>query len=568
MMKLVSARVLFAVAGALLLLAFGNVRAQLSPGPLHETHAMLEGVENCTKCHSIGRQLAIDKCLVCHTRIDHERKTGLGLHSRKEYRECQLCHVDHQGRKYDLIYWEKGEKNFDHNLTGYVLMGKHQKVECRGCHQPKNIRIKEYILADKADIDKTFFGLDSACAGCHADEHRGQLSSICDSCHNVASWKPAPLFDHNRTKYALVAKHAQVPCEKCHSVIVDNRTEQDKDYVKYKDVAHAKCLDCHKDVHKGKFGPVCENCHNTAGWRVTDNAKFDHSKTKYPLVGKHIAVACGKCHPAGKPMTGLKFAACRDCHSDFHKGDFAKRPSAGACEECHTVNGYSPARFLIVQHDSTDYPLRGAHQAVPCSGCHDKISSAKRDTVYVFKFTSTRCLICHKNPHKDEVKKYVDEKGCEICHSDQGWQVVKFDHNLTKYPLEGKHATVACRKCHPQKDKVNAASAVTMGGAGKLCQSCHADIHLFQFAEKISTKSLSEPATNCARCHTPKDWKTLTFDHNRDSRYKLDGAHKNVPCDKCHRLQTSGDVKWVLYKPMELTCASCHGGTIPPEKKG
>jgi hypothetical protein len=169
--------------------------------------------------------------------------------------------------------------------------------------------------------------------------------------------------------------------------------------------------------------------------------------------------------------------------------------------------------------------------------------------------------------HKDEVKKFVDEKGCEGCHSDAGWQLVKFDHSITKYALDGKHEKVACRKCHPQKDKGVASPAVTMVGAGKLCQDCHPDIHLGQFAEQVVAPA-APGTTNCVRCHTPKDWKVVTFDHNRDSRYKLDGAHKNVPCQKCHPLQTSGEVKWVLYKPLGITCASCHSGAVEIERKG
>jgi hypothetical protein len=109
------------MAVGLALIAGGSVRAQISPGDLSNPHASLEGVQNCTKCHGSGRQLVPDKCLECHTVIKAEMADKSGLHGSQNYAECQACHVEHQGREFELVYWKDGQDKFDHALTGYKL---------------------------------------------------------------------------------------------------------------------------------------------------------------------------------------------------------------------------------------------------------------------------------------------------------------------------------------------------------------------------------------------------------------------------------------------------------------
>ncbi len=92
------------------LLLAASAHAQLSPGDLHRSHAFLEGVENCTKCHGGDQQLVPENCLQCHSRIKAQRESGEGLHSRAEYQVCQNCHIEHQGRDFDLVHWKDGEQ--------------------------------------------------------------------------------------------------------------------------------------------------------------------------------------------------------------------------------------------------------------------------------------------------------------------------------------------------------------------------------------------------------------------------------------------------------------------------
>ena len=56
---------------------------------------------------------------------------------------------------------------------------------------------------------------------------------------------------------------------------------------------------CDSDPHRGAFKNACDSCHTTSGSK-TMLAGFDlnHSKTKYPLLGKHAQVSCVACHVA------------------------------------------------------------------------------------------------------------------------------------------------------------------------------------------------------------------------------------------------------------------------------
>jgi hypothetical protein len=371
----------------------------------------------------------------------------------------------------------------------------------------------------------------------------------------MAGWKPASAFNHDKAKFILTGKHTSVECQKCHAAIEVEPPQ--KTYVKFTGIKFEKCLDCHQDVHKNKFGQDCESCHNTSSWNSVNQVKFDHSKTKYPLEGKHVSVECSKCHLAGRPLTGLKFAACTDCHSDYHQGQLVGRTSKGACEECHTVTGYEIVKFSIDEYQKTKYPLMGSHLAIPCNGCHKKETlSGKTETIRL-KFESTRCLVCHQDPHKGAVDQYTAKGGCEYCHLVDNWQANSFDHGQTKFALDGKHKDVSCRACHGTSKTEGAAQK--FAGVSQDCQGCHEDIHRGQFAEITAVKAGGGNDTDCGRCHITASWKPEKFDHNRDSAFKLDGAHANVPCVDCHKQSTVDGKLFIKYKPLESTCSACHG---------
>ena len=120
-----------------------NTQAQISPGDLTNAHAELEGIGNCTQCHTLGQQISDSKCLDCHQEIKTRMDEKRGYHASKEVRgkDCATCHSEHHGRRFDMVRFD--EDNFDHNLTGYELTGGHNKIDCRECHIPEFIEDRE-----------------------------------------------------------------------------------------------------------------------------------------------------------------------------------------------------------------------------------------------------------------------------------------------------------------------------------------------------------------------------------------------------------------------------------------
>jgi hypothetical protein len=526
--------------------------AQLSPGKLHEVHKDLEGIENCLKCHTQGKKgINPEKCLKCHILLKQEIHEKKGFHGKKDTKKCEKCHIEHVGRDSKLIYWKDGKDRFDHSVTGYILKGKHKKLACEKCHNPRYIQNKDKLIKNKKDLNTTYLGLSLNCNSCHQDEHRGQVGTNCQSCHNEEEWRKAPLFDHQKTDFRLNGKHRKVKCQKCHKKIIDNKYKDNPDYLWFKPVKHKKCSNCHEDIHKGKLGKRCSHCHSTQGWNIRKNKEFDHSKTAFPLIGKHRSVQCNQCHIPGKKITNLKFEKCYDCHSDYHQGQLVKNGIRRDCSECHSETGFSPSTFTLENHSKTDYPLQGSHKAVPCILCHRKIQSQGRETNQ-FTFESYKCIACHENVHKKQVDTWM-RKGCQSCHEVEGWEIIRgFDHSKTKFILTGKHEKVKCKECHVSPDN-KLWGPVYFKNNKSACVDCHDDIHNDQFQVTTNKK------VNCERCHQTDGWKNIIFDHNKDSRFPLKGKHRNVLCEKCHPIQEINGKRVRIYKPLKIECKNCHG---------
>jgi hypothetical protein len=63
-------------------------------------------------------------------------------------------------------------------------------------------------------------------------------------------------------------------------------------------------------------------------------------------------------------------------------------------------------------------------------------------------------------------------------------------------------------------------------------------------------------SVDCARCHVTVDWLAENFDHDRDSRFALRGAHAKVACRACHVAPAGEPV--LVFRPLESECAACH----------
>ena len=489
------------------------------------------------------------KCAGCHTAkyIDPQDRALLKRHDLNTTfagldPTCTTCHTDvHAGQLstrcadcHSQDSW-KNPPGFSHERTHYPLTGLHARVYCSKCHRPATAAVGSPVQYEG-------LGLFQYCASCHKDPHGSSFGGDCARCHVTGGWKqilPANGFDHSRTNYPLLGKHAAVACKDCH------KTEDFKT-----PVAFERCLDCHTDVHGGQFthrqdGGDCKSCHDEASWKPARFTAADHARTAYPLLGKHAAVDCTKCHlPKGKQTAYhvVLFAACTACHQDQHKHQFAARHN-NRCEDCHDTAGWKPATYSFAAHDQTSFALKGAHIAVPCSGCHIPRGA---DTAY--HPAAAICTDCHRTPHGS----LVAALRCEACHSVLSWKErSRFDHSQTAFTLLGRHAAVDCLACHkPSTEK--GVRTIAFRGAAKDCAGCHADVHAGQFQASGGTQ-------DCARCHTVLSWRPTEFDHGRHSTFHLDGAHERVPCQMCHNQHRAiGGRSVVIYKGTPRECKLCH----------
>lgn len=560
-----------------------------SPGALSRPHTELEGLSQCTKCHPAGKQLSPEACVDCHQELEPRLGKGLGLHGKlpSTNRACEKCHHEHRGLDAPSSDWGAGgEKNFDHQRTGWALKGKHADTKCAGCHEPRLI-ISPPIKKLLATRPKSWLGVASACHECHFDEHRGQEKDECGSCHGEQEWKKAEHFNHQKTAYPLEGKHKQVKCVDCHDSERDGEPHtfpapKSETFMRFAPVEHKTCLTCHKDPHQGQLGLRCESCHTVDGWKIIRSDRVDlsfHDKNDFPLRGAHIDVLCIQCHgPFGAQRAkfkGLAHDTCDVCHVEAHEGQLAdKRGRSPDCGTCHVEQAFMPAKYGPQEHAATRYPLEGAHQLVACVACHPSseatlkprvphaaLTEVKRKglqplfswALFDFDKPLDRCESCHQDVHDAQFK----GQACARCHGETGWRTLTFDHDRdSRYPLEGAHAKVACAKCHFAP---TTRGTVLYKPMERGCESCHDDVHVGQFERK-----------GCDGCHTLTDWKTLRFRHEPPfTPFVLDGLHLKAKCEACHKpVQVSRSATVTKYKPLPKKCGGCHADHHNGEFKG
>lgn len=552
-------RLALTLCGVMIFLLCGAGRAQISPGPLSKAHKTLEGATHCTSCHQLGGKREL-KCLECHTEIANRLPAHRGLHASYNLQPgssqgCAKCHSEHNGVGFPIVKWTPTPTGFDHSQTGYVLKGKHSGLACNKCHSADKIAASERFSIQVRDRNKTFLGIPQTCTTCHQDAHNGRLGPKCETCHNFEDWKDFSQFDHSKTKYPLTGLHAKVTCEKCHTPGPDNKP-------RYVGLPFGKCNDCHADPHHGSFGErSCQSCHNTNGWKRVSlenvNANFDHSKTKYPLLGKHQEVWCEQCHKSGDFKKPLAFAKCMDCHKDEHNGQFVKRADGGECASCHTVEGFKSSTFTVKEHQKSAYPLEFKHAEVKCAGCH--IPKGK-DTLYRIKFD--KCMDCHKDDHQGQFAGAPYFNRCDQCHNLKGYHPSTFtlaQHKQTRFPLTGAHLPTSCGDCHKERSTPQLQKVVLYKFDDRSCTVCHEDPHKGQFKQRMMQVRANGTAAGCEACHSTSSWKDLRgFDHAKTD-FPLLGAHRATACIDCHKppaMETN--LLNVDFKAAPTKCEECH----------
>ncbi|HUK62095.1 MAG TPA: hypothetical protein VLV15_02140, partial [Dongiaceae bacterium] len=373
-----------------------------------------------------------------------------------------------------------------------------------------------------------------------------------------------------------------VECAKCHATttLVKNWAPNGAPIPVYKPVSHGECSSCHSDPHAGKFGPACARCHVTSSFKTVNKSSFDHDRTRYPLRGRHVTVACESCHDE-KTAFGPRpaFATCGACHRDAHAGQATVAGKPADCAVCHDVNGFTPSIFTVAQHAASVYPLTGAHARVECARCHARLAAgdpaAARLGVarVVMRPPHDRCTPCHEDPHQGRFAggPHARKEGCVACHGMTAFRPSAYDaaaHATSGFPLEGAHRATPCVGCHaslktPAANAAVSARVLTLDDAPLACEGCHKDPHGGQFAARKDKGA-------CAGCHgTDAFVPASRFDHAHDTRFKLDGAHARAACSGCHRPTRDPDgVVRVRYRPTPTACSACHASQPVPLSGG
>lgn len=294
-------------------------------------------------------------------------------------------------------------------------------------------------------------------------------------------------------------------CLVCHSEVADDLARAQGFHGRAV-AADADCRSCHSE-HEGRAADIVG----------LDAETFDHRQTDFALHGAHASVACSECHAAGKSAREAA-SGCIDCHrsSDPHSGRLGER-----CGDCHSDQSWE--RETRFDHEKTKFPLRGEHAEVACSLCHP----AER-----YRGTMTDCASCHA---AGDVHRGRFGAKCESCHRPEGWKRLSFDHDRdTDYRLTGAHRNARCESCHTG-DLVQQQLAET-------CVSCH----------RGDDEHRGRNGTSCEQCHSTQSWKQSRFDHDRDTKFALRGAHRDARCEDCHTGGVSDE------KKLSSECSACH----------
>jgi hypothetical protein len=404
----------------------------------------------CLACHPAFRFAGTARvCAACHDRDRRHEPLG----------GCAGCH--------SALTWRGARFDHDRPAVGFALAGGHRGVPCARCHAGGGFR-----------------SAPRACDGCHVDPHRGQFAPAppprpilpllariaappppargCAGCHTTAAWQPSTLAitDHAGFGFALRGAHAETGCRTCHARGRFTGTPR-------------ACAGCHPDDrHRGRFGTDCASCHDEIAWSRT--ARFDHARTGFALDHAHAPLGCPACHGRdGLRLAGVPApTACQTCHAAPHGAQFGAR-----CTGCHTTASFHAVPPF--DHAArTDFPLELRHATLPCLTCHD---ARRRPTVHA------ACRTCHGDPHRGS-----NGFDCSDCHRADRWRIVRFDHDLTAYPLVGRHRIAACGSCHTNPNWT---------GVRTDCIACHA-------LDRPRTADHVHEIT-CDDCHGFTTWRTI-----------------------------------------------------------
>ena len=257
------------------------------------------------------------------------------------------------------------------------------------------------------------------------------------------------------------------------------------------------------------------------------------------------------------------------------------------CAACHDETSWKKSNFDLTRHAKTAFALTGAHAKLSCGKCHRAAEGETPDPAWGpahvrLRMESKRCLDCHAPAHGKEIDPSRD---CTECHGVDAWRPSRVDakaHAALGWPLEGRHGEIQCGSCHLPRGSKNVSTGLDADLAGtkwlftslgRPCAECHLDPHEGRYA-KSADWSAKNP---CRRCHSMRTFSpsTIGVEDHAAFGFKLEGAHRTVPCFACHRelaqapatsslVASKASPRKLAFKDKRRACRDCHtSATLP-----
>ncbi len=443
---------------------------------------------------------------------------------------------------------------------------------CLACHEPIETQLAK-ATGLHGSIEAS-----SDCGRCHLEHASPAVPLVTPEAFALAGIPVRDEYDHASLAFELRGVHEALRCEACHTNA--NVEVLAPGSVRFLGLEQA-CATCHASPHGASMSQNCAECHGQdTPFDVL--ADFEHDPI-FELVGAHAGVGCYDCHENGTPYSvensqrvkATHARTCSTCHEDDHSQSFLERVAAEAfvepsakCAACHSAvrNGFELAHseMTLEHHAATGFELAVPHDDAKCTACHDPAGSFRQK--YPGR-AADNCAACHADPHGGQFDEPLTAaRACTECHADDAFLPHLFDqasHSRTVFPLDGAHTEIACSECHVP---LATGDSLVFRGTERECAACHEDVHDGNF------QTAADQQADCSKCHLTTNFNTLAegqFDHERDTRFELVGAHAKAECARCHHapdhtpdqaMESGAAFGFVsaLYPGPKDRCDTCH----------
>lgn len=236
----------------------------------------------------------------------------------------------------------------------------------------------------------------------------------------------------------------------------------------------------------------CEGCHTEGGW---GDAKFDHGRTGFALVGAHEKVPCQACH--ARDYVTRVADSCAGCHRDRHAGTLGLH-----CEGCHEPRSWRETLFGADGHRTTAFPLTGKHAAIPCQECHGDARDGS------FSRAPLACVDCHRADLATAAFRSIDhtaahfDTNCQTCHTTLAFFPARFAaHDACFTVSTGSHRTLRCQDCHANPSSL--ALDGLCANPDVRCVSCHTHNCDVSARQHQGVMGFECTDRKCFECHRP-----------------------------------------------------------------